>query len=556
MLDCKNSSIFLENVIPCPMFKKSFIDVSAHKWVTILLMGIFWAVSVFAQFSTSKTFPAQYKKQNRDAISWIVDGKVDTIIRYFESYLEAYPHDLESQFGLAIAYTQQENIPRAMEHVQKAVNGGLPMERFIAGPKELLKPLIQSQAFQAYKEDKYSKLLHGPLPGNFTDRSVNIWLRTEGELQVEIRLENGKQVQGKTLSENDYTTILKLDGLQPATTYAYRLYVADKEVHKGTFTTFPTKQQASRFQIGFGGGAGYTPHYERMWDSIRQYPLTAFLQMGDNIYHDLPEYPSLQDYCYYRRQSRPEYRRFIANTPIYAIWDDHDFGDNDCYGGTKVDEPAWKIPVWEKFQDNWVNPYYGGGRENPGCYFDFSIGDVDFIMLDCRYYRTNGKDKVKPDTMLGAVQQQWLFDKLRASTATFKVIGTSVPISSGTKKGRGGGDTWDGFAKEREEIFSFIEENRIEGVFFVAADRHRSDAWKTERENGYAFYEFMSSRLTNIHTHPVQPESLFGYSKTPSFGLLNFDTRREDPQVTYRIMSIENEEIHRMTLYKSQLKFE
>ncbi|MCB0843720.1 MAG: alkaline phosphatase D family protein, partial [Bacteroidetes bacterium] len=169
--------------------------------------------------------------------------------------------------------------------------------------------------------------------------------------------------------------------------------------------------------------------------------------------------------------------------------------------------------------------------------------------------RTNGKDKIKPDTMLGEVQKQWLFDQLKASTATFKVIGTSVPISSGTKPGNAGNDTWDGFSEDREELFSFIEKNKIEGVFFVAADRHRSDAWKTNRKNGYPFYEFMSSRLTNNHTHPVMPNSLFGYNKTPSFGLLEFDTTSKDPKVIYRIFNIENEEIHQMTVYKTELSF-
>jgi len=59
------------------------------------------------QFRTSKTFPEQYKKQNRDAIAYIVDGKVDTIISYFNAYLESFPNDLESHYGLAIAYTQK-----------------------------------------------------------------------------------------------------------------------------------------------------------------------------------------------------------------------------------------------------------------------------------------------------------------------------------------------------------------------------------------------------------------------------------------------------------------
>jgi alkaline phosphatase D len=65
----------------------------------------------------------------------------------------------------------------------------------------------------------------------------------------------------------------------------------------------------------------------------------------------------------------------------------------------------------------------------------------------------------------------------------------------------------------------------------------------------------MSSKLTNVHTHEVLSGALFGYNKTCSVGILEFDTTRENPQVIYRILSIDNQEIHRMTLYRSQLEF-
>ena len=89
-----------------------------------------------------------------------------------------------------------------------------------------------------------------------------------------------------------------------------------------------------------------------------------------------------------------------------------------------------------------------------------------------------------------------------------------------------------------------MADNKINGAFIVSADRHRSDAWKIERSKGYPLYEFMSSRLTNIHTHAVQKNSLFGYSDKCSFGKLNFDLTKKDPTVTYEIFNIDNEKIH------------
>ena len=49
------------------------------------------------------------------------------------------------------------------------------------------------------------------------------------------------------------------------------------------------------------------------------------------------------------------------------------------------------------------------------------------------------------------------------------------------------------------------------------------------------------------------PGSLFGYNKKCSFGMLQFDTARPDPQVTYKIINIDKEVIYTFSLKKSQL---
>ena len=103
--------------------------------------------------------------------------------------------------------------------------------------------------------------------------------------------------------------------------------------------------------------------------------------------------------------------------------------------------------------------------------------------------------------MLGEYQKAWLKEQIKNSKAKFKVLCSTVPMAYETKPGKAGFDTWDGYKDERDEIFNFLAEENIEGLFIASADRHRSDAWLVERPKGYALHEFMSSRLTNIHTH-------------------------------------------------------
>jgi alkaline phosphatase D len=200
------------------------------------------------------------------------------------------------------------------------------------------------------------------------------------------------------------------------------------------------------------------------------------------------------------------------------------------------------------FKENWNNPSYGD-QDWPGCWFKFSIADVDFFMLDGRYYRTNPFAEER--SMLGPIQKAWLLDGLKKSKATFKIIASPVAWASGAKPGSR--DTWDGFLVEREEIFSCIEKNKIDGVVLLSADRHRSDAWKIPRPNSYALYDLLSSRLTNTETHELLPGALFGYNEKCSFGLLNFDTTRADPQLTFDVVNIDGQTVHSLVIHKSEL---
>ena len=240
-------------------------------------------------------------------------------------------------------------------------------------------------------------------------------------------------------------------------------------------TSLKKDAPSDKFTIAFGGGAGYVPPHERMWDTIGAIDPRALLLLGDNVYIDDPKTPEMQLFHYYRRQSQPEWSKLAKKVPIYAIWDDHDFTTNDGWGGPAIEEPTWKRDVWNVFKDNWDNPYYGGGEKQPGCWFDFWIGKVHFVLIDGRYYRESPKGK--NPSMLGSAQMKWL-KKILKEPATFTVFCTNVPVTPKVKPGSK--DTWDGFDGERQKIFQFIAKEKIPGVVILSADRHRSDAYKID----------------------------------------------------------------------------
>ncbi|MCA9730769.1 MAG: alkaline phosphatase D family protein [Deferribacteres bacterium] len=467
----------------------------------------------------------------------------------------------ERFFVLALAACVQRDSVAALQYAQQAIRRGLPVERLQAGPRIMLQNLQDYSAFKGWMKAQEKALVHGPLLGAVTDSKARFWVRTANESKVRIEIRPGKSSNGEnvlgsetglTSESEDFTSVVSLAGLAPETHYDYKVYVDDQPVSaEGTFRTFPREHVPARFRIAFGGGAGYTPQNERMWTTLQSHDLTALLLLGDNVYIDDPEHVETQRYCYYRRQSQPDWRQLTASLPVFSIYDDHDFATNDCVPGAEIDKPLWKRSVWQVFKQNWNNPNYGGGEKQPGCWYDFYIGDVHFIMLDCRYYRD-----LEKGSMLGVEQKKWLFSTLFASRGRFKLLVSSVPWSPGVKPGSK--DTWDGFAKEREEIFSTIEKYKINGLLLLSADRHRTDMRKIYRKTGYDFYDLMSSKLTNVHTHDLVQnaegsEFIMGYNADCSFGFLEFDTMPADPQVKFSIVNIDNEIIDSRILQLSQL---
>ncbi|WP_338020247.1 alkaline phosphatase D family protein [Rhodopirellula sp. P2] len=415
---------------------------------------------------------------------------------------------------------------------------------------ESLRRVVDTPDFRELIQKHDLKLLGGPMLGCVTDHSARIWVRTTEAASVQVVMDGGASKVVTTSAEMDFTALLDLDGLQPATDYTYDVLVDGQSVfpdQKPTFQTYPSKGEKATFSVAFGGGARYNPSKEKIWDVIASRSPEAILLLGDNVYIDQPKSRTKQRVHYYRRQLRPEFQRLTASTSVYAVYDDHDLGVDDSSGGPRRFKPSWKFESWKVFRENWNNPAYGGGEELPGCWFDFSIGDVDFFMLDNRYYRS-----FKDGTMLGPEQKEWLLAKLKASDATFKVLASGTLWTEHADKG--GKDSWWGVKEERNEIFDFIDQEKIGGVILLSADRHRTDVYKIERPNGYDLFEFETSKMTNDHTHPTKEKAVFSYNEGNFFGMLTFDLEQADPEMTFQCITMENQKVYEMTLKRSQLQ--
>lgn len=398
-----------------------------------------------------------------------------------------------------------------------------------------LETIAQDPNYLALLKKHNLTLLGGPALGQLSASSVSIWFRTAQPAEVTVVLAN-RTIFGpvKTTLANDLTGTISLTGLKPDSNYPYQLLIdgqpASPRPKNLIFRTAPEANFNGKFTVAFGACSRYVPAAETIWEVVAAQNPIAYLTLGDNVYIDHAELQQKQRVHYYRRQFHPSYRVLTATTPIYSIWDDHDFAANDDEGGPEVFKPAWKVKNFEVYKQNWNNPPYAGGKEQPGTFFDFVIGDVHFIMTDGRYYRHR-----KGKSLLGDFQKAWLKKTLAGSTSKFKVLCSGTLWTEHADKG--GKDSWQGYAHERDEIFSLIRDQKIGGVFLLSGDRHRHEMFKLGFNVGYPLYEFETAKVTNIHTHKANPHALFSYNEGNFFGLLDFDFTTANPTCTYRCMT-------------------
>lgn len=412
-----------------------------------------------------------------------------------------------------------------------------------------LADLLKEPAFQALVSKHDLRLFSGPMLGDLQPTSVRFWMRTAGPADLQVRV--GEQLSDRvtTSAKQDFTTVLKVAGLEPWTDYNYAVLLDGKEIQRESFRfrSAPLPGQAVRFHVDFGSGARYVPTNEYAWKNMADSGPLAYLGLGDNVYIDVMHRRGAQRLFYYRRCLSPAYREMISRVAMYAVWDDHDMAMNDSSGGAGL-TAAWKRPNWEVFRQNWNNPAYGAGEELPGTWHSFSLGDVDFFMTDGRFYR----DK-QGRTMLGPEQKAWLLDGLAKASGKFKVIASGTMWSDDADKG--GADSWAGaWARdERDEIFDWIDQQKIDGVLLISGDRHRCDIWKIERPQGYPLYEFVSAKVTNQHTHRTFPNAVWSYNQGNFWGRLEFDLRPSDPLVTFKCVDISGDVVKEFPLRLSQL---
>jgi hypothetical protein len=354
-----------------------------------------------------------------------------------------------------------------------------------------------------------------------------------GETHLVLVAEDGRgthEISTVTGPEWDNHAIVRFDGLAPGTTYT--LVARNGEVARAQ--TLTDEPRRLRFVVGscmdhkretVQEQAGETRSRvvnHQIWEHLGREDADAFFLIGDRFYlpYGYEDYEGMSDADFrtlimeYHRgmMSVPGVAEFLARTPTYVTYDDHDMGPNDVASDFRFRDLAL-----EAIARTYANPAMGTGS-TPGAFFSVSFGEVEAFVLDCRYHRDCASRVIERDDgttyhfcrpvtekqedgtwlavpmldqMYGPGQLAWLKEGLQSSTARVKlVIGGGQHLSDNH-----GWEAWYHF-HERERFLSWLNETRVPGVVFVAGDRHTGEIGVMRSGDvPYPLWEITSSGL-------------------------------------------------------------
>ena len=372
-----------------------------------------------------------------------------------------------------------------------------------------------------------------PMLGHVGPAEARIWIKATGAAKLAVRVSeradftDARDIAGPELkAASAFTGVVVISELKAGTRYFYTVLLDDQPALARpwpAFTTAPADGAKGRLRFAFGSCAGKEPWLDAAtWaDLDARTAVDLVLLLGDNHYANTTD-PGKQRAAFIAHRKQAGFRAFFQHTPLYGIWDDHDFGVNDSDG-----TQAGKEDSLRTFNEFFANP--GAGEpDNPGVYFKFTRGDVDFFMLDDRYHRSPIK---APDdgtkTQLGAKQLAWLKRELLASKATLKVIGAGGEWQSDSVA-----DSWKSYAREEQEIFDFLAEHEMKNVLLLSGDRHFTAAYHVRGR----FIEVTSGPLGSPGAKSKPVPEMFAYRDDGKFFCIyDIDTAATPPAVTLEI---------------------
>jgi len=383
----------------------------------------------------------------------------------------------------------------------------------------------------------------GVATGDVTAGQAIVWSRSDRPARLIVEYSttpsfaNTRRVVGPSaLEDTDFTARVNLTGLPAGQRISYRVLFQDlTDLRRfsvpvgGAFQTpaaarTPGGSGARDVTFAFSGdcvgqGWGIDPARGgiRLYDAMRRAQPDVFIHLGDTIYADQPlesevvldegsiwrnvvteaksrVAQTLDDYrgCHRYNLQDEHMRRFNADVSQVALWDDHEVRDNWFPTQRLESDPRYDVKsvallaarakrAFLEYLPLRINPI-----ESERIYRAWRHGPMlEIFALDMRSYRgansTNRQAALTEESaILGAAQAAWLERALAASTSTWKVIASDLPLglvvpdAGGAFEAVANKDDGPPLGRELEiaRVLKFIRDRHVRNVVWLTADVH------------------------------------------------------------------------------------
>jgi phosphodiesterase/alkaline phosphatase D-like protein len=312
--------------------------------------------------------------------------------------------------------------------------------------------------------------------GAMRSQSVLLWTFVTTSETVRLRVWRDDALTGERLLVRDELVTpngdgylhAPVDGLLPGTWYQYAFFseagdglLARSPV--GRVKTAPAPGDLSPVVVTATSctSASQRP-YSALGAMANRTDAELFLHLGDQSYNDgITDLGGFRD-AWRSTLTEPGYLALHQAMGTFQTWDDHEV-DND-YNPTTI-APSILANAFQSYFETF--PVERG--PSGGIWTNYEWGDtVEFIILDSR------SERYQPDNSyyISQAQMDFVKDRLTNSTAHFKVLLNSVPITDMPTGYFGESDRWEGYDRQRDELLNHITDNDIRNVWFLSGDFH------------------------------------------------------------------------------------
>jgi hypothetical protein len=332
----------------------------------------------------------------------------------------------------------------------------------------------------------------GPMITFMTDSAATIWVGDVGGAlippsKISFRsrgMQTEVSLTFEDASKKYYAAgVASLNNLTPSTLYEYEVYRGANSFGRGSFKTAPSSTRGiftAAIASCMDCGAN---RQQPTWKFLEDQHPDLIVLSGDNVYSNTTM-TSMIWAEHLQQRGIESFAHVVANIPIFATWDDHDFGPNNSSGADR------ELKQRDESASAFRNLFPGAPfPARQGIYYKFKWGNVEFFMLDVRYFRTHYSGNPLGNRIMGEDQWAWLKSEIKNSAALFKVIvsGTAVHDAQAS-------ETWlDDYLVEWGQLAKVAADST--GVCLVTGDVHNCYVQRHAIGHDRHLWEFVSSGI-------------------------------------------------------------